>query len=121
VQRPRGPPRWIQLGWLYVDSTCLLEKAADARITFVADVRDLAAVERLLAAGDVAGVLTELPNNPQLETADIPALRALRDRHGARLLARPELRRARHRRCPALGPTFFVCSLHEVRGGRRRR
>ncbi|MEN9815259.1 MAG: hypothetical protein RLZZ412_1241, partial [Verrucomicrobiota bacterium] len=89
VQRPRGRRAWIQLGWLYVDSTRLLEKAADAPHHFVADVRDLAAVERLLAAGDVAGVLTELPNNPQLETADVPALRALCDRHGARLLLDP--------------------------------
>ena len=89
VQRPRGRRAWIQLGWLYVDSARLLEKAADAPHHFVADVRDLAAVERLLAAGDVAGVLTELPNNPQLETADVPALRALCDRHGARLVLDP--------------------------------
>jgi cystathionine gamma-synthase len=89
VQRPRGRRVWIQFGWLYVDSTRLLEKAADAPHHFIADVRDLAAVERLLAAGDVAGVLTELPNNPQLETADIPALRALCDRYGARLLLDP--------------------------------
>jgi cystathionine gamma-synthase len=89
VQRPRGRRVWIQFGWLYVDSTRLLEKAADTPYHFIADVRDLAAVERLLAAGDVAGVLTELPNNPQLETADIPALRALCDRYGARLLLDP--------------------------------
>ena len=89
VQRPRGRSAWIQLGWLYVDSTRLFEKARDARHHFVADVRDLAAVEKLLAAGDVAGVFTEVPNNPQLETADIPALRALCDQHGAKLLLDP--------------------------------
>ena len=89
VQRPRGRTAWIQLGWLYVDSTRLFEKARDTRHHFVPDVRDLAAVERLLAAGDVAGVFTEVPNNPQLETADIPALRALCDRHGAKLLLDP--------------------------------
>ena len=89
AQRPRGRRAWIQLGWLYVDSSRLLEKAEDAPHHFVADVRDLAAVERLLAAGDVAGVLVEIPNNPQLETADLPALRALCDRHGALLLVDP--------------------------------
>jgi cystathionine gamma-synthase len=89
VQRPRGRTAWIQLGWLYVDSTRLFEKARDARHHFVADVRDLAAVERLLAAGNVAGVFTEVPNNPQLETADIPALRALCDKHSAKLLLDP--------------------------------
>jgi len=89
VQRPRGRSAWIQLGWLYVDSTRLFEKARDAQHHFVPDVRDLAAVERLLAAGDIAGVFTEVPNNPQLETADIPALRALCDKHGAKLLLDP--------------------------------
>jgi cystathionine gamma-synthase len=89
VQRPRGRSAWIQLGWLYVDSTRLFEKALDAKRHFIADVRDLASVERLLAAGDIAGVFTEVPNNPQLETADIPALRALCDKYGAKLLLDP--------------------------------
>ena len=89
VQRPRGRSAWIQLGWLYVDSTRLFEKARDAKHHFVSDVRDLASVERLLATGTIAGVFTEVPNNPQLETADIPALRALCDKHGAKLLLDP--------------------------------
>ncbi len=89
VQRPRGRTDWIQLGWLYVDSARLFEKARDARHHFVADVRDLASVERLLASGTIAGVLTEIPNNPQLETTDLPALRALCDKHGAKLLLDP--------------------------------
>ena len=89
VQRPRGRSAWIQLGWLYVDSTRLFEKARDAKHHFISDVRDLASVERLLAAGDIAGVFTEVPNNPQLETADIPALRDLCDKHGAKLLLDP--------------------------------
>jgi len=89
VQRPRGRTAWVQLGWLYVDSTRLFEKARDARHHFVADVRDLRSVERLLATGTVAGVLTEIPNNPQLETADLHVLRALCDRYGAKLLLDP--------------------------------
>ncbi len=89
VQRARGRSAWVQLGWLYVDSTRLFEKARDAKHHFVSDVRDLAAVERLLASGTIAGVFTEVPNNPQLETADILALRALCDKHGAKLLLDP--------------------------------
>jgi cystathionine gamma-synthase len=89
VQRPRGRSAWIQLGWLYVDSTRLFEKARDAKHHFISDVRDLASVERLLASGDIAGVFTEVPNNPQLETADIPTLRDLCDKHGAKLLLDP--------------------------------
>lgn len=89
VQSPAGRRAWIQLGWLYVDSIRLLEKNPRVERRFVHDVTDLAAVERLLAAGDVAGVLTEAPNNPQLQTADLSALRALCDRHGALLVVDP--------------------------------
>ncbi len=89
VQRPRGRKDWIQLGWLYVDSTRLFEKARDARHHFVTDVRDLVAVERLLATGTIAAVFTEVPNNPQLETADVPALRALCDKYAAKLILDP--------------------------------
>ncbi len=89
VQRPRGRSAWIQLGWLYVDSTRLFEKARDAKHHFVSDVRNLAAVERLLVSGTIAGVFTEVPNNPQLETADIPALRALCDKYEAKLILDP--------------------------------
>ncbi len=89
VQRPRGRKAWIQLGWLYVDSTRLLEKALDAPRHFIADVRDLTAVEKILATGMVAGVFTEVPNNPQLETADISALRSLCDHYEAKLLLDP--------------------------------
>ncbi|MGA0132859.1 MAG: aminotransferase class I/II-fold pyridoxal phosphate-dependent enzyme [Opitutales bacterium] len=89
VQSPAGRRAWIQLGWLYVDSIRLLEKNPGVERRFVHDVTDLAAVERLLAAGDVAGVLTEAPNNPQLQTADLSALRALCDRHGALLVVDP--------------------------------
>jgi cystathionine beta-lyase/cystathionine gamma-synthase len=89
VQRPRGKRVWIQLGWLYVDSTRLFEKATDTQHVFVPDVTDLGAVERLLAQGDVAGVFTEIPNNPQLETADVYALRRLCDQYGAKLVLDP--------------------------------
>ncbi|MSS98909.1 MAG: hypothetical protein CK541_01010 [Opitutia bacterium] len=89
IQEPAGRRVWIQLGWLYVDSIRLLEKGLGVERKFVHDVTDLAAVERLLACGDVAGVLTEAPNNPQLQTADLPALRALCDRYGALLVVDP--------------------------------
>ena len=89
VQAPAGRRVWIQLGWLYVDSIRLLEKNPGVERRFVHDVTDLAAVEFLLARGDVAGVLTEAPNNPQLQTADLLALRALCDRHGALLVVDP--------------------------------
>lgn len=89
VQIPRGKKKWIQLGWLYVDSIRLLEKAKATQHEFISDITDLAQVEKLLAQGEVAGVLTEVPNNPQLEMADIPALRKLCDQYGAKLILDP--------------------------------
>ncbi len=89
VQAPRGRTVWIQLGWLYVDSARLFEKATHTQHEFVADVQDLASVEKLLAKGNVAAVFTEAPNNPQLETADILALRKLCDHYGAKLILDP--------------------------------
>lgn len=89
VQTPRGKTVWIQLGWLYVDSARLFEKATQTQHEFIADVQNLAAVEKLLAKGNVAAVFTEAPNNPQLETADILSLRKLCDRYGAKLVLDP--------------------------------
>ena len=89
VQAPHGRTLWIQLGWLYVDSARLFEKAQDTQHEFISDVQNLAAVEKLLAKGNVAAVFTEAPNNPQLETADILKLRELCDRYGAKLVIDP--------------------------------
>jgi cystathionine gamma-synthase len=89
VQRPLGKKAWLQLGWLYVDTVRLMEKAWDAPHYFITDVRDLASVEKLLATGTIAGVITEVPTNPQLETADVAALRKLCDQHGALLVLDP--------------------------------
>ena len=91
VQRPRGKKAWIQLGWLYVDTVRLLEKAQDTKHYFLPDVKDLAAVEDILASGQVAGIVTEIPNNPQLETPDVAALRALCDRYDAKLILDPSV------------------------------
>ena len=89
VQRPLGKKAWIQLGWLYVDTTRLMEKALDAPHHLIPNVQDLASVEKLLATGTIAGVITEIPTNPQLETADVAALRKLCDQHGALLILDP--------------------------------
>jgi cystathionine gamma-synthase len=86
VQAPHGRTLWIQLGWLYVDSARLFEKALDTQHEFILDVQNLAAVEKLLAEGKVAAVFTEAPNNPQLETADILKLRQLCNHYGAKLV-----------------------------------
>lgn len=87
VQRPQGRSAWLQLGWLYVDSSELLRKtlAPGETLTVIDDVADLAAIERFFSAhrGKVAGVLAELPNNPRLAAPDLAHLSALATREGA--------------------------------------
>jgi cystathionine gamma-synthase len=93
LQAGRGRTVWIQLGWLYLDTNALLRKFAGRTEDFVylADVHDLAALERALEkhAGRVAGIVTETPTNPLVQTPDVPGLAALASRHGARVILDP--------------------------------
>ena len=95
LQKPQGKTLWIQLGWLYLDTIRILESFLDPDEDHVAlanasDSRELQALfER---EGDrIAGVITETPTNPLLQTADLSRLRELCDRHGALLFVDPTL------------------------------
>ena len=89
IQNPQGKNVWIQLGWLYVDSAKILEKNINTEHVFIKDIQSLDQVEKILKEGRVAGVFAEAPNNPQLETPDIPKLRQLCDQYGAKLVLDP--------------------------------
>jgi cystathionine gamma-synthase len=95
TQRAAGRTIWIQLGWLYVDTIEILHKMTGAagRHIVVNDVFDLDALERLLdEKGDqVAGIVTEVPTNPLIQTADLGRLRALAERHGIVVVLDPTL------------------------------
>lgn len=82
VQAPRGRTRWVQLGWLYLDTIALLQKltAAPAEdYLHHENVFDLDGLARLLDAhaGRVAGVFAEVPTNPLIQTPALSALAAL--------------------------------------------
>jgi cystathionine gamma-synthase len=96
VQAPRGRTRWIQLGWLYLDTIAILQKltaAPAADYLHHADVFDLAGLRRLLEAhrGKVAGILAEVPTNPLVQTPDLPALTALCREHCVALVVDPTI------------------------------
>ena len=96
VQAPRGRTRWIQLGWLYLDTIAILQKltAAPAEdYLHHADVFDLAGLEQLFAAhaGKIAGVFAEVPTNPLVQTPALPALAALCRAHGVALVVDPTI------------------------------
>jgi len=70
-QRGRKRTRWIQLGWLYLDSGCVLKEftEADEELELCYDVFDLDSIlERIARAGDeLAGVVVECPTNPRIQ------------------------------------------------------
>ncbi|MBI2514177.1 MAG: PLP-dependent transferase [Opitutae bacterium] len=96
VQAARGRTAWVQLGWLYLDTIALLKKFTPdpARDHLVLhDVTNFAALEKLFAehGARIAGVITEAPTNPLLQTGDLAAIKALAHRHGARVIADPAI------------------------------
>ncbi len=96
LQRARGRTVWIQLGWLYLDTIAILQKftSQPARdYVFVSDVFDLSALRALFhtRGTEIAGVITEVPTNPLIQTPDLPALYALCRQHGAALIVDPTI------------------------------
>lgn len=93
LQAPRGRKSWIKLGWLYADTMHILDKLspAGARNEEILDVFDLDRLEALLAArgGEFAGIITEAPTNPLIQTMDLERIRALARRHGVLFVVDP--------------------------------
>lgn len=95
IQAPKGRDLWIQLGWLYVDTVRILERFSSptAAPIQVFDVLDLGGLKEVLAENGhrVAGIVTEVPTNPLVQTPDLESLRDLADRAGAALVLDPTL------------------------------
>ena len=95
LQAPRGRTVWLQLGWLYLDTIAILKKftTSPGDYVYFRDVFDLDGLKRIFAAHGhrIAGVITEVPTNPLIQTPDLPALAALCRQHGARLLVDPSI------------------------------
>ncbi len=96
IQRAAGRTKWVQLGWLYLDTIALLEKFTAATADDYLhhdDVFDLDGLRALFEreAGRVAGVVAEVPTNPLIQTPDLPALHALCREHGVILVVDPTI------------------------------
>jgi len=95
LQAARGRRIWVQLGWLYLDTIAILQKftPAPGDHVFLGDVFDLDALRRLFAerGHEIAGVITEVPTNPLLQTTDLQAVHALCRARGAILVVDPTI------------------------------
>jgi cystathionine gamma-synthase len=95
LQAERGRTVWVQLGWLYLDTIAILKKftATPADYVYMHDVFDLAALERLFAerGTHIAGLITEIPTNPLIQTPNVGALASLCQRNGAILILDPSV------------------------------
>lgn len=90
-QQERGRHRWIQLGWLYVDSGSILEKflSEDDRLDCCYKVNNTEAVIAAIQAcgDDLAAVVVECPSNPLIESCDLAAIsKAVRAQGGIFLI-----------------------------------
>lgn len=92
---PSGRRRWVQIGWLYVDTICILSEMSEGGAAPIVwnDVEDLAGLaERLRpVAHEIAGIVVEAPTNPLFGMPDLAAMRALADSIGAFLVIDPSL------------------------------
>lgn len=95
LQASRGRTLWLQLGWLYLDTIEILKKFTSnpGDYVYVRDPLDREGIERLFTkfGSRIAGVISELPTNPLIQTPDIPALGALCREHGALLFVDPSV------------------------------
>jgi cystathionine beta-lyase/cystathionine gamma-synthase len=96
LQRARGRRIWIQLGWLYLDTIAILQKFTGQPAQdyiFQNDVFDLDALRRLFAARghEIAGIITEVPTNPLMQTPDLAAILQLCRAHEAIFIVDPTI------------------------------
>ena len=95
LQAERGRRLWVQLGWLYGDTIAILRKFTGGREEYahLPDVRDRAALQRMFAehGARIAGLITEIPTNPLIQTPDVEGLAELCRGSGARLVLDPSV------------------------------
>ena len=95
AQYSNGRKSWLQIGWLYLDSSCLLEKylREDEHVDRLIGVQSTEAIcDRIAAIGeDLSGVVVECPSNPTLGVFDLEAIYAAVKKAGGMVIADPTI------------------------------
>jgi cystathionine gamma-synthase len=78
IQKRHGRNIFVQLGWLYLDTMEIIEKYGDEKFV-IQNVGSMEELEVWLTShgNKVAGVITEVPLNPQIKVFDLPKLSRL--------------------------------------------
>ena len=90
IQAKKGKTIWIQIGWLYLDTIAILKKftTSPSDYIFISNIFDLGAVEQILEkqGAKIAGVITEIPSNPLVQTSDVKLLSSLCKKYDVSLI-----------------------------------
>lgn len=93
IQSPKGRNSWVKLGWLYSDTMHILDKLSgtDAENIELLDVFDLDRLEKVLEqrGESFAGIVTEAPTNPLVQTIDLERIRKLATKYEIFLIVDP--------------------------------
>lgn len=87
IQIRKGKTVFIQLGWLYLDTIEIIKKYSNDKY-FQITSNNLDELESWLAINhaEVAGVITEVPNNPLIQCLDLPRLRKITQKYHVPLI-----------------------------------
>lgn len=95
AQLAKGRTKWLQLGWLYLDSGCVLKEflAEGATLDYCYDATDLDAIVAAIKAcgSSLACVVIECPTNPLVQVADLPKISAAVRACGGVLMVDPTI------------------------------
>lgn len=95
IQAPKGRKSWIKLGWLYTDTMSILDKLShkDSDNQKLYNVFDTEKLEELLAnlPNEFAGIVTETPTNPLIQSMDLDRIRELATKYGVYLILDPTI------------------------------
>ena len=95
IQRTRRRRRWLQLGWLYLDSGCILKDflSPEESLTICYDLSDVATLLREIehCGDELAAVVVEFPTNPLIQVADLEQISQSVHAQGGLLIVDPSI------------------------------